>query len=568
MCGIAGILSKTGGNVMPLVGSMLSCLINRGPDGAGVVADGNIVKSNSIAALQPQFQKVAAKSVIGHTRLAIVGGTCGAQPFSSCDGRLVLEHNGEIYNYKEIRKKLEKRQHNFVTTTDSEVIVHLIEEKIAKSNNNLIDAIRETVAELDGVYALVIRDEKTGEVALVRDKIGVRQLYYADTPDFVAFASERKALWRIGIQEPTKRLLPGSVVIISSEGRLKAFQAADCIPQKVRIEHRTMGSAVEAYRKALIESMRKRTQDFKRIGIIFSGGIDSVLVAYLAAKMVPEVVCYTSGVKGSSDISYARQIAAKLNLKLKVAEFDQEQIEKLIPEVINIIEDSNAGQVEVALPIYGAVELAHKDGIRVMLTGQGADELFGGYSWYAKVAAKEGYKRLREHMIEDLLLLYKETLEREDKITMAHSIELREPFLDSEVIRTALSIDLRLNVRGIQDLSGKHVHRRLAQKLGIPKDIAYRIKEAAQHGSGMHGMLDAIARKHGFEESSIGATYLEELRRREQIGSSQRYGYLFGDKKLWVAEPHVQMYLDSVSTNKLPKFEIITAARKAALSSL
>src|SRR5689334_7975751 len=106
-------------------------------------------------------------------------------------------------------------------------------------------------------------------------------------------------------------------------------------------------------------------------------------------------------------------------------------------------------------------------------------------------------------MVEDLLLLYKETLEREDKITMTHSIELREPFLDSNVIRTALSIALKLNVRGSQDMFGKHVHRKLAQNLGIPKDIAYRIKEAAQHGSGMHGMLDAIARKHGFDESSI-----------------------------------------------------------------
>jgi len=559
MCGIAGIMSKNGENVVPLVSSMLSCMVHRGPDGAGVVADGHIVKSSSVDTIQSQFQKVAAKNVIGHTRLAIVGGTCGVQPFSSCDGRLVLEHNGEIYNYKEIRKKLESK-HRFVTTTDSEVIVHLLEDKIVE--RSLLSAIRETVAELDGVYALAIRDGKTGEVALVRDRIGVRQLYYADTPNFVAFASERKALWRIRIQEPTRRLLPGGALIISRDGRMQNFQIADPIPQKVRIVHKTMTSAVNAYTKALIESMEKRTQDFKRIGIIFSGGIDSVLVAYLATKTVPDVVCYTCGVQGSNDIMYARQIAKKLNLKLKVAELYQDEVERLIPEVIHVIEDSNAGQVEVALPVYGAVRLAHKDGIKVMLTGQGADELYGGYSWYAKVVEKEGYRKLRQHMIEDLLLLYKETLEREDKITMAHSIELREPFLDPEVIRTALSTDLRLNVRGGLDTFGKRVHRNLAQKLGIPKNIAYRAKEAAQHGSGMHGMLDAIARKHGFDESSIPSTYIETLRLRERIGSSQRYGYLFGDEKIWTAEPHVQMYLDSASTNKPLKFELVTTARK------
>jgi asparagine synthase (glutamine-hydrolysing) len=272
--------------------------------------------------------------------------------------------------------------------------------------------------------------------------------------------------------------------------------------------------------------------------------------------MVPEVICYTGGVTGSSDIVYARQIADRLGLKLKVCELDQEGVERLIPEVMNVIEDSNAGQVEVALPVYCAVKLAHEDGIKVMLTGQGADELFGGYSWYAKVVEKEGYKMLRRHMIEDLLLLYKETLEREDKITMAHSIELREPFLDPEVIKVALATSLRLNVRGGGDSFGKHVHRKVAETLGIPGDIAYRIKEAAQHGSGMHGMLDAIARKHGFEDSTVPDIYLEELKAREKIGSSQRYGYLFIDGKIWIAEPHMQMYLDSI-LKKMAGLELI-----------
>jgi asparagine synthase (glutamine-hydrolysing) len=554
MCGIAGILSKTGDNVLPLVNTMLSCMINRGPDGAGIIADGRIFKSDSLSTMQPQLEKVSAKNALGHTRLAIVGGTCGGQPFSSCDGAIVLEHNGEIYNYKEIRKKLEKR-HRFSTTTDSEVIVHLIEDHIRKKS--LIGAIKSTVAELDGVYALAIQHMKTGETALVRDRIGVRQLYYADMRNFVAFASERKALWRIGIREPTKRIMPGSAIIISRDGRLQTFQVADPIPPKIRIVHKTIGPAVEGYRRALLEAMEKRTQDFKEIGIIFSGGIDSVLVAYLAAKMVPKVVCYTCGVKGSSDIAYAREIADRLDFDLRVAELSLGEVENMIPEVIRVIEDSNSGQVEVALPVYGAVRLAHQDGTKVMLTGQGADELFGGYSWYSYVAEKEGYKNLRRHMIEDLLLLYKETLEREDKITMAHSIELREPFLDPEVIKVALEIDLRLNVKKGHDSFGKHVHRRLAQSLGIPKDIAYRIKEAAQHGSGIHDVIDAIARKSGFHDSSVPSWYLDALKYRERIGSSQRYGYLYGHETIWTAEPHVQMYLDSIS-KKPSSIELMT----------
>jgi asparagine synthase (glutamine-hydrolysing) len=550
MCGIGGILSKKNENVVPLVGTMLSCMINRGPDGAGIAADERSIQSDSF--LNLRYQKLSGSSALGHVRLAIVGGTCGQQPFRSCDGRFTVEHNGEIYNYKTIRKRLIKR-HKFSTQTDSEVIVHLIEDYFLKENN-LLYAIRRTVAELDGVYAFVVKEEESGRLALVRDKMGVRQIYYGENDRFIAFASERKALWKIGIREPTKRVLPCYAVIISPEGTLQEFRIDNLPIQSTKNVYKTMTSAVSVYEKALLASMKKRTQDFDKVGIIFSGGIDSVIIAWLAKKMVPEVICYTGGICGSNDIIYARQIAKKLDLKLRVNELTQDEVERMIPEVINTIEDTNAGQVEVAIPVYAAVKLAHEDGINVMFSGQGADELFGGYPWYARVVEKEGYQKLRDHMTQDLLLLYKETLEREDKITMAHSIEMREPFLDTEVIRCSMGMDLKLNIKGTTDIMGKHIHRKLAQKLGIPKNIAYRIKEAAQHGSGMHDIFDTIARKHGFDESTISKKYLDVLQTREKMGSSQRYGYLFENEKMWIAEPHVQMYLDSISKT-LPTFE-------------
>jgi asparagine synthase (glutamine-hydrolysing) len=556
MCGIGGILSKKDENVVPLVGSMLSCMINRGPDGAGIAADERSIQSDSFSNLR--YQKLSGSSALGHVRLAIVGGTCGQQPFRSCDGRFTVEHNGEIYNYKTIRKRLIKK-HKFSTQTDSEVIVHLIEDYFLKKNN-LLYAIKRTVAELDGVYAFVVKEEESGRLALVRDKMGVRQIYYGENDRFIAFASERKALWKIGIKEPTKRVLPCYAVIISPDGTLQEFKIDNPPIQSTKKVYKTMASAVSVYEKALLASMKKRTQDFDKVGIIFSGGIDSVIIAWLAKKMVPEVICYTGGIRGSNDILYARQIAKKLNLKLRVNELTQDEVEQMIPEVINTIEDTNAGQVEVAIPVYAAVKLAHEDGINVMFSGQAADELFGGYPWYARVVEKEGYQKLRDHMTQDLLLLYKETLEREDKITMAHSIEMREPFLDIEVIRCSMGMDLKLNIKGATDIMGKHIHRKLAQKLGIPKNIAYRIKEAAQHGSGMHDIFDIIARKHGFDESTISKKYLDVLQTREKMGSSQRYGYLFENEKMWIAEPHVQMYLDSISKT-LPTFEQNLMAR-------
>lgn len=564
MCGIAGVLSKNGENVAPVVGMMLSRMAKRGPDGAGIATEDSIVRSPSVKALAAA--SICGKSVLGHSRLAIVGGTCGSQPFRSCDGRLTVEHNGEIYNYKELRAGLEGR-HEFSTVTDSEVIVHLLEDNYQNSVN-LLDAIRKTVAQLDGIYALAIRDEQAGEIALVRDPIGVRPMYYGENDRLIAFASERKGLWEAGIREPTHRVLPGHALLISPKG---AFSQASVVPTPAPNGPPSlvgMRDAVGAYEKAMIRSMEKRTQDIEKMGIIFSGGIDSVLVAYLASKMVPEVVCYAAGMEGSSDLDHARDIASKLGLDLHVKELGQNEVEKLVPEIMDVIEDSNAGQVEVAIPIYCAIQLASRQGIRIMLTGQGADELFGGYSWYSQIASREGFGALRRHMVDDLMLLYKETLEREDKISMAHSVEMREPFLDRDVIAVSMDIDLRLNVKK-DDMFGKRVHRKLAQSLGIPKEIAFRPKEAAQHGSGVHLALDAIARKNGFDEEAVTAGYLQSLALKEKMGSSQRYGYLFEkEQKMWIAEPHVQMYLDSLARKSQPSLSIEKRASAQSVDKL
>src|ERR671938_27086 len=335
MCGIVGILSKKGENVVPLIEPMLSCMVNRGPDGAGIAANDLVIQSDSLENLK--YNKLSGSSALGHLRLAIVGGTCGQQPFRSCDQRWTVEHNGEIYNYKKIRKRLSK-YHKFDTQTDSEVIVHLLEDHFIK-NNDLLYAIKKTVAELDGVYGIVIKDEVTGTIALVRDKMGVRQIYYGDNNNFIAFASERKALWKVGVKEPTKCVLPGHTIIITSNGLLQEFKVAHPPTHSMKVAYKTMASAISAYEKALVASMRKRTQDFDRVGIIFSGGIDSVIIAWLAKKMVREVICYTGGIQGSSDIVFARQIAKKLDLKLRVNELTNDEVEQMIPDIIHTIEN-------------------------------------------------------------------------------------------------------------------------------------------------------------------------------------------------------------------------------------
>jgi len=164
--------------------------------------------------------------------------------------------------------------------------------------------------------------------------------------------------------------------------------------------------------------------------------------------------------------------------------------------------------------------LAAADDIRVMFTGQAADELFAGYPWYNDVLEEAGYLRLHEKLWEDLTMLYTDTLEREDKLTMAHSIELRAPYLDRDVIQTAMRISPKLKLEGEKDALRKRVHRQAAEELGVPPYLAFRVKDPAQSGSGIHGIIQRIAKAH---IDRIDQQLVDENIKRDK-GSLYRYG--------------------------------------------
>jgi asparagine synthase (glutamine-hydrolysing) len=547
MCGIGGLISKNSTDILSLTKTMMMSMNKRGPDGTGLFIDKKLYQYESPEKINCNNYNSNTKLTLGHIRLAIVGDKTHIQPIQSCDRKLVMEHNGEIYNYKHLKKRLQN-DHTFVSNTDSEIVIHLLEHYYKENGfSNLLDAIKKTVADIDGIYAIAIKDQDEDKIYLVRDRLGIRPLYYGQNNNIIGFASERKGLWQIGIREPTFSLLPGHCVILSDKISSPIKIAEPSVNYSNKPTLTNLEDALSAYKKALYNSIKKRSQDLSRIGIIFSGGIDSVLVAKITKELVPNVTCYTSGIAGSDDIKFSKVIADQLDLDLKINELNIKDIENMLPNILNIIETTNSTQAEVSIPIYGALKLAAKDGLRVVFTGQGADELFAGYPWYAQIFGKYGAKKLKEYMIQDLLLLYKETLEREDKLAMSNSIEMREPFLDSDIVRTATSIDLNLNLTDKNDIFGKRVHRELAIQVGIPKHIAYREKQAAQHGAGIHGILSKIAEKNGFNKKMITKEYIENISKREKLGSSERYGYLFDNKISWNASPWVQLYLDRLT---------------------
>jgi len=304
-------------------------------------------------------------------------------------------------------------------------------------------------------------------------------------------------------------------------GQYKIIKHLEKPLKPVPINMHSEDEALGKYKEVLFRSVEKRVREQPQIGIIFSGGVDSLMIAQIASQLGADITCYTAGFPDSADVIHAKKVAHELGYKIRVNELTEEKIDKELTNIITAIESCNHLQVDVAIPIYFAVKLAKEDGIRVMLTGQGADELFAGYPWYPKIYAEEGAEKLRGSLWNDIKNLYKDTLEREDKITMYHSIELRVPFLDPEVIYTAMSISEDLKIRENQL---KYLHRRLAEKIEIPYYISWRPKEAAQHGSNVHQALKNLLEKR---RQNIPEQLLKEQRpgndSDEELGSAYRY---------------------------------------------
>ncbi|MDA2913323.1 asparagine synthase-related protein [Acidobacteriia bacterium AH_259_A11_L15] len=539
MCGIAGVFHPRPNETASHLRELLAAMQHRGPDGAGM-AIGRQVRTGWTLE-EVQTDALRGTTGLGHTRLAIVGGRHGLQPFQSRDGRLLLLHNGEIYNHHELRRSLPEKV-NFETKTDSEVILRLLEREY---QGDLLAALRRVLPHLDGVYAVAVSDGE--RLIIARDPMGVRQLYVGKNGKTFAFASEKKALQATGIQEPIERLEPGHLAWVRN-GSWEQENFARMDLRRIPADVTEKEEALKLYQDTLHQALYKRIRDRDRVGVIFSGGIDSVLVAYLLKQFGLPFTCYSAGFCGSPDLDFARRMVAQFDFPLQSRDLGLDDIEDLLPLIMQTIEDRSLNQVEVSVPVFASVRLASEAGERVLFTGQGADELFGGYSWYPRIVDREGYDSFVEYEISDIEHLYKETLEREDKITMAHSIELRVPYLDLKLVHAALRVDPRLKIQPGGDPLGKRVHRQLAVRLGIPPDFAWRPKQAAQHGAGIHEAIQELAARAHYTQEDVRETgYRAQESIPEVLGSSSRYGYRYGEDKLWKTEDHVQCYLDSLA---------------------
>lgn len=264
--------------------------------------------------------------------------------------------------------------------------------------------------------------------------------------------------------------------------------------------------AKKAVANEIMRAVKERIPENEKFGVLFSGGVDSSLIALLAKRAGGDFTCYTIGFqeddsKEPEDISYAALAATKLGLMIKIRKIGLKEAEQLIKKTVKILgpELNNVVNVGVGGVVLGCIEMAKKDNVKFLFSGLGSEELFAGYQRH-KLA-----KNKQEECWQGLLNMYERDLLRDNAIASAPKVALLTPFLDEQLISAAMRVPAKYK---IDDNGSKLILREIAQDLGLPKDIAWRGKRAAQYGSRLDKAIDKLTRKNGFK---LKKDYLNSL---------------------------------------------------------
>lgn len=373
-----------------------------------------------------------------------------------------LVANGMIYNYRDIRRTLPSAR--FRTDSDSEVILH-----------GYAAYGPESVARLDGMFAFVLTDGES--VLAARDPVGIKPLYVGRRADALCFASEIKAL--VGNVEEIEEFPPGHYYH-SERGFVRYYEVPNGSPSIFSPEE-----AVQAVRTVLECAVTKRLRSDVSLGAFLSGGLDSSIIAALACRHVDELHTFAVGVEGSHDLDAARRVAEHLGTIHHEHVLTRDEVVEELPQILYHLESYDRDLVRSAVPCYFVSRLA-AGRVKVVLTGEGADELFAGYRYY------KDYRNDRDLHLElrrSITAMHNVNLQRVDRMTMAHGLEGRVPFLDKEMIALASRIDPALKLRRVGERSvEKWILRQAFQDL-LPHEIVWRDKEQFDQGSGVSSLL-------------------------------------------------------------------------------
>ncbi|MBU2909436.1 asparagine synthase B [Vibrio splendidus] len=458
MCSVFGILDikSDAAALRPIALEMSKKLRHRGPDWSGIYA--------------------GEKAILAHERLAIVGLNSGAQPLYSQDKKHILAVNGEIYNHKELRARYEDK-YQFQTDSDCEVILALYQEMGA-----------DLLEELNGIFAFVLYDEEKDEYLVGRDHIGIIPLYQGyDEHGNYYVASEMKAL--VEVCKTISEFPPGSF-----------YSSKDAEPQRYYIRDWNEYAAVqgnstskEELTEALEAAVKRQLMTDVPYGVLLSGGLDSSITSAVAKRFAamrieddeqseawwPQLHSFAVGLDNAPDLIAAREVADKIGTVHHEMTYTIQEGLDAIRDVIYHIETYDVTTIRASTPMYLLARKIKAMGIKMVLSGEGADEIFGGYLYFHKAP---NAKEFHEETVRKLLALSMFDCARANKSLAAWGVEGRVPFLDKEFIDVAMRLNPEDKMCGNGKME-KHILRECFEDY-LPDSIAWRQKEQFSDGVG------------------------------------------------------------------------------------
>lgn len=493
MCGICGFTGESNEDILNLMSELI---IHRGPDQSGSFSNGKIN--------------------LGHRRLSILDlSEKGKQPMSNETRNIWLSYNGEIYNFKELKKALAKKGHTFASNTDTEVIIHGYEEEGIGF-----------ISKLEGMFAFALWDNDKEELYLARDRIGIKPLYYTIINGNLFFASEikcflnipgfKKKLNKQSIQEYLAfQYVPGNKTIFEDvcrvpQGSYILYDNHITIKQYWELKDLenidSFTSAVETTKNMLVDSVRKHMLSDVPVGVMLSGGLDSSsVVGLLHEQGIKDIKTFSVGFKGDkNEFGYARLVAEKFGTEHHEIIISPENLIEKLETIMWYMDEPLADGGAIATFLAGEEIKKH---VTVLLVGEGSDEIFAGYSWHRicntfflpefvkkrlyfylttfnKIDNKKMYilfdilfPSSGKHFLNKMLHfeiennLVNNLLMKVDKMTMAHSIEARVPFLDHALVQYAYSLNPNYKLKN----GGKHILKEVVREI-LPIEIINRKK--------------------------------------------------------------------------------------------
>lgn len=466
MCGIvcAFDFKKSAQELRPQLLEMSKKIRHRGPDWSGIYC--------------------GDKAILAHERLAIVDPSSGQQPLYSKDGKLVLAVNGEIYNHQSIRDR-QAGTYEFLTKSDCEVVLSLYREK----GINFIE-------DLNGIFAFALYDIENDCYLVARDHQGIIPLYMGWDKDGAFYvASEMKALE--GYCETIKSFPPGHYYY-SKEKELKTWYKRDWMEYDA-VKDNT--SSIDELRYALEAAVKRQLMTDVPYGVLLSGGLDSSIVSAVAKKFAsqrvesgdkqgawwPQLHSFAVGLKGAPDLVAAKKVADHIGTVHHEINFTVQEGLDAVRDVIYHIETYDVTTVRASTPMYLLARVIKSMGIKMVLSGEGADEIFGGYLYFHKAPNAE---ELHKETVRKLSKLHMYDCLRANKSLSAWGVEGRVPFLDKEFMDVAMRLNPKDKLSGTVGKIEKWILRKAFEDY-LPEEVAWRQKEQFSDGVG-YSWIDTL----------------------------------------------------------------------------